>query len=75
MLLILRCRSLDVYKRQVQAAESQKLTLSFVSGQTMTFSYKGDTQYAVGDDVKVYGQLLSANDDKTYEARAFFIVK
>lgn len=59
----------------VQAVESQKLTLSFVSGQTMTFSYKGDTQYAVGDNVKVYGQLLSANDDKTYEARAFFIVK
>ncbi len=59
----------------IQTVEDKKFTLSFAGGQTMTFSYKGDTQYAVGDTVKVYGQLLSANDDKTYEARAFFIVK
>lgn len=59
----------------VQSTGDKQLTVSFVSGQTMVFTYKGDTQYAVGDNVKIYGQLISANDDKTYEARAFFIVK
>ena len=37
--------------------QCQKLTLSFVSGQTMTFSYKGDTQYAVGDNVRSTGSF------------------
>ena len=59
----------------VQAMENQKVTIGFASGQTMVFTYKGATQYAVGDKVKVYGQLLSANDDKSYDARAFFIMK
>ncbi len=60
----------------VQGVEGTAVTLSFSTGQTMKFTYKGDTKVAVGDAVKLYGQLLSGdNTTKAYDARAWFLVK